>query len=98
MTLPSSRERGKVLKELNWLSLSHWTQFKISVVLTYKAINSVGPAYLTDLLPLRSAGEALFVVPPLEVVHALNNAGPYIGNAVTHRGAQRGFFETHKAE
>ncbi|KAF7245783.1 hypothetical protein EYD10_08050 [Varanus komodoensis] len=55
--------RGK--KKLHWLPIEVWAQFKV-LVITYKALNGLGPGYLKERLrpyvpscPLRSAAEAL---------------------------------------
>uniref|UniRef100_A0A803TMD6 Reverse transcriptase domain-containing protein n=1 Tax=Anolis carolinensis TaxID=28377 RepID=A0A803TMD6_ANOCA len=65
------RERSTLLlKELHWLPFTFRTQFKVQVI-TYKALNGLGPSYLSDRLSpyeparsLRSSGEALLSLPP----------------------------------
>ncbi|KAF7247742.1 thiamine pyrophosphokinase 1 [Varanus komodoensis] len=54
-----------VLRQLHWLPIEVRAQFKV-LVMTYKALNGLGPGYLKECLhpympsrPLRSAGEAL---------------------------------------
>ncbi|KAF7235720.1 hypothetical protein EYD10_17474 [Varanus komodoensis] len=54
-----------VLHQLHWLPIEVRAQFKV-LVMTYKALNGLGPGYLKERLhpympsrPLRSAGEAL---------------------------------------
>ena len=62
----TTREHIKlILFKLHWLPVAAWAQFQV-LVLTYKALNSLGPGYLKDrLLPygptrqLRSSQEAL---------------------------------------
>ncbi|KAF7237686.1 putative RNA-directed DNA polymerase from transposon BS, partial [Varanus komodoensis] len=63
-----------VLYQLHWLPVEVWAQFKV-LVLTYKALNSLGPGYLKEHLlpympsrPLRSAGEALLRKPFLREI------------------------------
>ncbi|KAF7243891.1 Rapamycin-insensitive companion of mTOR [Varanus komodoensis] len=60
-----------VLYQLHWLPAEVRAQFKV-LVLTYKALNSLGPEYLNERLlpymtsrPLRSMGEALLWKPSL---------------------------------
>ncbi|XP_062830654.1 uncharacterized protein LOC134297353 [Anolis carolinensis] len=65
------RERSTPLfKELHWLPFIFRAQFKVQVI-TYKALNSLGPTYLRDRISpyeparsLRSWGEALLSLPP----------------------------------
>ncbi|KAF7247933.1 Nephrocystin-3 [Varanus komodoensis] len=58
-----------VLRQLHWLPIEVRAQFKV-LVMTYKALNGLGPGYLKERLhpylpsrPLRSAGEALLREP-----------------------------------
>ncbi|KAF7240636.1 putative RNA-directed DNA polymerase from transposon BS, partial [Varanus komodoensis] len=58
-----------VLRQLHWLPIEVRAQFKV-LVMTYKALNGLGPGYLHERLrpympdrPLRSAGEALLREP-----------------------------------
>ncbi|KAF7252571.1 RNA-directed DNA polymerase from mobile element jockey [Varanus komodoensis] len=58
-----------VLRQLHWLPIEVRAQFKV-LVMTYKALNGLGPGYLKEHLhpylpnrPLRSAGEALLREP-----------------------------------
>uniref|UniRef100_A0A803TXH6 Reverse transcriptase domain-containing protein n=1 Tax=Anolis carolinensis TaxID=28377 RepID=A0A803TXH6_ANOCA len=60
-----------LVKELHWLLFTFRSQFKVQV-LTYKALNSLGPVYLCDRFcpyeparSLRSSGEALLSFPSL---------------------------------
>nr|XP_060636643.1 uncharacterized protein LOC132778050 isoform X4 [Anolis sagrei ordinatus] len=65
------RERSSLLfKELHWLPFIYRTQFKMQV-LTDKALNGLGPAYLRDRISvyeptqsLRSSREDLISIPP----------------------------------
>uniref|UniRef100_A0A803T068 Reverse transcriptase domain-containing protein n=1 Tax=Anolis carolinensis TaxID=28377 RepID=A0A803T068_ANOCA len=59
-----------LFKELHWLPFIFRAQFKVQVI-TYKALNGLGPTYLRDRIspyeparPLRSSGEALLSLPP----------------------------------
>uniref|UniRef100_A0A803SUT5 Reverse transcriptase domain-containing protein n=1 Tax=Anolis carolinensis TaxID=28377 RepID=A0A803SUT5_ANOCA len=59
-----------LFKELHWLPFTFRAQFKVQVI-TYKALNSLGPTYLRDRISpyepacsLRSSGEALLSLPP----------------------------------
>ncbi|XP_062831034.1 probable RNA-directed DNA polymerase from transposon BS [Anolis carolinensis] len=59
-----------LLKQLHWPPINCWAQFKVQV-LTYKALNGSGPAYLHDRISpfelvraLRSSREALLLLPP----------------------------------
>ncbi|KAF7237995.1 Butyrophilin subfamily 1 member A1, partial [Varanus komodoensis] len=61
-----------VLRQLHWLPIEVWAQFKV-LVITYKALNSLGPGYLKEHLhpympshPLRSATEALLREPSMK--------------------------------
>ncbi|KAF7252893.1 putative RNA-directed DNA polymerase from transposon BS [Varanus komodoensis] len=63
-----------VLRQLHWLPIEVRAQFKV-LVMTYKALNGLGPGYLKERLhpympsrPLRSAGEALLREPSMEEV------------------------------
>ncbi|KAF7247075.1 putative RNA-directed DNA polymerase from transposon BS [Varanus komodoensis] len=58
-----------VLRQLHWLPIEVQAQFKV-LVMTYKALNSLGPGYLKERLrpympahPLRSVGEVLLREP-----------------------------------
>ena len=58
-----------VLRSLHWLPVCQRIDFKI-LLLVYKALNGLGPKYISDLLvryepsrPLRSSGTALLFVP-----------------------------------
>uniref|UniRef100_A0A803SWN1 Reverse transcriptase domain-containing protein n=1 Tax=Anolis carolinensis TaxID=28377 RepID=A0A803SWN1_ANOCA len=71
LTGAAYRERSTPLfKQLHWLPIIFRAQFKVQVI-TYKALNGLGPAYLRDrVVPyeptrsLRSSGEALLSLPP----------------------------------
>ncbi|KAF7237565.1 Fatty acid amide hydrolase [Varanus komodoensis] len=61
-----------VLHQLHWLPIEVWAQFRV-LVMTYEALNSLGPGYLKERLrpymparPLRSAGEALLREPSVK--------------------------------
>ncbi|KAF7251494.1 Papilin [Varanus komodoensis] len=61
-----------VLYQLHWLPIEVWAQFEV-LVITYKALNSLGPGYLKECLlpylpshPLRSAAEALLREPSMK--------------------------------
>ncbi|KAF7251566.1 Zinc finger FYVE domain-containing protein 26 [Varanus komodoensis] len=63
-----------VLRQLHWLPIEVRAQFKV-LVMTYKALNGLGPGYLKDRLhpympdrPLRSAGEALLQEPSMKEI------------------------------
>ncbi|KAF7249630.1 putative RNA-directed DNA polymerase from transposon BS [Varanus komodoensis] len=63
-----------VLRQLHWLPIEVRAQFKVSVM-TYKALNGLGPGYLKEHLcpyvparPLRSAGEALLREPSVKEI------------------------------
>ncbi|KAF7246976.1 CMP-sialic acid transporter [Varanus komodoensis] len=63
-----------VLRQLHWLPIEVRAQFKV-LVMTYKALNGLGPGYLKERLhpympsrPLRSAEEALLQEPSVEEV------------------------------
>ncbi|KAF7243737.1 hypothetical protein EYD10_10062 [Varanus komodoensis] len=63
-----------VLRQLHWLPIEVQAQFKV-LVMTYKALNGLGPGYLIELLrpytpahPLRSAGEALLREPSVKEI------------------------------
>ncbi|KAF7254669.1 Cytoplasmic tyrosine-protein kinase BMX [Varanus komodoensis] len=63
-----------VLHQLHWLPIEVWTQFKV-LVMTYKALNGLGPGYLKERLrpymptrPLRSVGEALLREPSMKEI------------------------------
>ncbi|KAF7243157.1 Ephrin type-A receptor 4 [Varanus komodoensis] len=66
-----------VLRQLHWLPIEVWAQFKV-LVMTYKALNGLGPGYLKEHLhpymparPLRSAGEALLWEPSMKEIRRL---------------------------
>ncbi|KAF7253143.1 AF4/FMR2 family member 3, partial [Varanus komodoensis] len=63
-----------VLRQLHWLPIEVRAQFKV-LVMTYKALNGLGPGYLKERLrpympsrPLRSAGEALLREPSVQEI------------------------------
>ncbi|KAF7248118.1 Isopentenyl-diphosphate delta-isomerase [Varanus komodoensis] len=63
-----------VLRQLHWLPIEVRAQFKV-LVMTYKALNGLGPGYLKERLhpympsrPLRSAGEALLREPSVREI------------------------------
>ncbi|KAF7235017.1 C-type lectin domain family 2 member D, partial [Varanus komodoensis] len=63
-----------VLRQLHWLPIEIRAQFKV-LVMTYKALNSLGPGYLKERLrpykpahPLRSVGEALLREPSVKEI------------------------------
>ncbi|KAF7254014.1 Beta-centractin [Varanus komodoensis] len=63
-----------VLCQLHWLPIEVRAQFKV-LVMTYKALNGLGPGYLKEHLhpympahPLRSAGEALLQEPSVKEI------------------------------
>ncbi|KAF7246012.1 Macrophage mannose receptor 1 [Varanus komodoensis] len=63
-----------VLRQLHWLPIEVQAQFKV-LVMTYKALNGLGPSYLKERLhpylpgrPLRSAGEALLREPSVKEI------------------------------
>ncbi|KAF7236632.1 Ectonucleotide pyrophosphatase/phosphodiesterase family member 7 [Varanus komodoensis] len=65
-----------VLRQLHWLPIEVWVQFKV-LVMTYKALNGLGPGYLKERLrpympahPLRSAGEALLWKPSVKEIRS----------------------------
>jgi len=81
-----------VLFDLHWLPIKHRIQFKI-LVLTYKSLNGLAPAYLSALLshrksarPLRSSDELLLSVPRVKLVtagqRAFAHAAPSMWNAL----------------
>ncbi|KAF7253392.1 ERI1 exoribonuclease 3 [Varanus komodoensis] len=63
-----------VLRQLHWLPIEAWAQFKV-LIMTYKALNGLGPGYLNERLrlympdrPLRSAGESLLREPSMKEI------------------------------
>ena len=61
-----------VLKELHWLPICFWSEFKV-LVMMFKALNGLGPRYLRERLTLymlaqdlRSVGGALLCIPPAQ--------------------------------
>ncbi|KAF7235618.1 Endothelin-converting enzyme-like 1 [Varanus komodoensis] len=67
-----------VLRQLHWLPIEVQAQFKV-LVMTYKALNGLGPGYLNERLrpytpgcPLRSAGEALLREPSVKEIRRVN--------------------------
>ncbi|KAF7239274.1 Inactive carboxypeptidase-like protein X2 [Varanus komodoensis] len=69
-----------VLRQLHWLPLEVQAQFKV-LVITYKALNGLGPGYLKERLhpyvpshPLRSAAEALLREPSVKDIRRLKMA------------------------
>ncbi|KAF7245038.1 3-hydroxyisobutyryl-CoA hydrolase, mitochondrial [Varanus komodoensis] len=63
-----------VLRQLHWLPIEARAQFKL-LVMTYKALNGLGPGYLNERLrpympdrPLRSAGESLLREPSMKEI------------------------------
>ncbi|KAF7249458.1 RNA-directed DNA polymerase from mobile element jockey [Varanus komodoensis] len=67
-----------VLRQLHWLPIEAWAQFKV-LVMTYKALNGLGPGYLNEHLhpympdrPLRSVGESLLREPSMKEIRRGN--------------------------
>ncbi|KAF7235271.1 Vomeronasal type-2 receptor 1 [Varanus komodoensis] len=63
-----------VLHQLHWLPIEARAQFKV-LIMTYKALNGLGPGYLNERLcpympdrPLRSAGESLLREPSVKEI------------------------------
>ncbi|KAF7246971.1 hypothetical protein EYD10_06929, partial [Varanus komodoensis] len=63
-----------VLRQLHWLPIEARAQFKV-LIMTYKALNGLGPGYLNERLrpympdrPLRSAGESLLREPSMKEI------------------------------
>ncbi|KAF7251907.1 Polypeptide N-acetylgalactosaminyltransferase 16 [Varanus komodoensis] len=63
-----------VLRQLHWLPIEARAQFKV-LIMTYKALNGLGPGYLKERLrpympdhPLRSAGESLLREPSMKEI------------------------------
>ncbi|KAF7246224.1 Oxygen-regulated protein 1 [Varanus komodoensis] len=68
-----------VLRWLHWLPIEVQAQFKV-LVMTYKALNGLGPGYLKERLrpyvparPLRSAGEALLREPSVKDIRRITD-------------------------
>ena len=64
-----------ILAHLHWLPIRFWLQFKV-LVMTFKALNSLGPRYVKERLSLympardlRSVGGALLRIPPTQFIH-----------------------------
>ncbi|XP_032872790.1 uncharacterized protein LOC116970201, partial [Amblyraja radiata] len=78
-----------VLRSLHWLPVCQRIDFKI-LLLVYKALNGLGPKYISDLLlsyepprPLRSSGTGLLCVPRVRTKHgeaAFSFYAPHIWN------------------
>ena len=78
-----------VLKSLHWLPVCQRIDFKI-LLLVYKALNGLGPKYISDLLPryepprpLRSSGTGLLSVPRVKTKYgeaAFSHYAPQIWN------------------
>ncbi|KAF7237627.1 cGMP-inhibited 3',5'-cyclic phosphodiesterase A [Varanus komodoensis] len=67
-----------VLRQLHWLPIDVRAQFKV-LVMTYKALNGLGPGYLKERLrpymparPLKSAGEALLREPSVKEIRRIS--------------------------
>ncbi|KAF7248130.1 putative uncharacterized transposon-derived protein F52C9.6 [Varanus komodoensis] len=67
-----------VLRQLHWLPIEAQAQFKV-LIMTYKALNSLGPGYLNERLrpympdrPLRCAGESLLREPSMKEIRRVN--------------------------
>ncbi|KAF7246821.1 Sperm-associated antigen 1 [Varanus komodoensis] len=63
-----------VLRQLHWLPIEARAQFKV-LIMTYKALNGLGPGYLNERLrpympdrPLRSTGESLLREPSMKEI------------------------------
>ncbi|KAF7239030.1 Potassium voltage-gated channel subfamily H member 6 [Varanus komodoensis] len=72
-----------VLRQLHWLPIDVWAQFKV-LVITYKALNGLGPGYLKErLCPympsrlLRLAAEALLLEPFVKDIRRVYFSLPY---------------------
>ncbi|KAF7247602.1 Cytosolic 5'-nucleotidase 3A [Varanus komodoensis] len=66
-----------VLRQLHWLPIEARAQFKV-LIMTYKALNGLGPGYLNERLrpympdrPLRSAGESLLWEPSMKEIRRM---------------------------
>ncbi|KAF7254640.1 putative RNA-directed DNA polymerase from transposon BS [Varanus komodoensis] len=72
-----------VLRQLHWLPIEARAQFKV-LIMTYKALNGLGPGYLNERLrpympdrPLRSAGESLLREPSMKEIRRVPMSGSY---------------------
>ncbi|KAF7249234.1 1-phosphatidylinositol 4,5-bisphosphate phosphodiesterase beta-1 [Varanus komodoensis] len=88
-----------VLYQLHWLSIEVWAQFQV-LVITYKALNGLGPGYLKERLlpylpscPLRSAAEALLRESSMRDImrqstrrRAFSVVAPHLWNALPREG------------
>ncbi|KAF7241729.1 putative RNA-directed DNA polymerase from transposon BS [Varanus komodoensis] len=70
-----------VLRQLHWLPIEARAQFKV-LIMTYKALNGLGPGYLNERLrpympdrPLRSAGESLLREPSMKEIRRKHDQG-----------------------
>ena len=79
-----------VLMDLHWLPVKQRVSFKI-LLLTYKALNSIAPKYISDLLvqyrpvrTLRSSGKMLLQVPSYKLKsygsRSFSYVAPYLRN------------------
>ncbi|KAF7252554.1 Septin-10, partial [Varanus komodoensis] len=76
-----------VLRQLHWLPIEVWAQFKV-LVMTYKALNGLGPGYLKEHLrpymsshPLRSATDALLREPSVNDIRRVSTRETGIGKS-----------------
>ncbi|KAF7241901.1 putative RNA-directed DNA polymerase from transposon BS [Varanus komodoensis] len=74
-----------VFRQLHWLPIEARAQFKV-LIMTYKALNGLGPGYLNERLcpympdrPLRSAGESLLREPSMKEIRRVTS-----GDSGTH--------------
>ncbi|KAF7249253.1 putative RNA-directed DNA polymerase from transposon BS, partial [Varanus komodoensis] len=92
-----------VLRQLHWLPTEVRAQFKV-LVMTYKALNSLGPGYLKERLrpytparPLRSAGEALLREPSVKEIRRSQqqSCGDFsVFHSSSPRGVARGAWQS----
>ncbi|KAF7243143.1 Cullin-3 [Varanus komodoensis] len=75
-----------VLRQLHWLPIEVRAQFKV-LVMTYKALNGLGPGYLKERLhpymparPLRSVGEALLREPSVKEIRRMTMDEKYVNS------------------
>ena len=77
---------GSTLKELHWLPIRSRIEYKI-LLLVFKCLNSMGPAYLTDMLSYASFNHKLYLKEPklntLCGERAFCKSGPYLWNRLT---------------
>ncbi len=77
----------KVLRELHWLPVSYWIDFKILLLFVFKALHGTAPSYIVDLIQakkskivFRSESSSLFEYDERRPLLVKSGSAPLLGS------------------